>query len=251
MRLRSVRPLTCLVIASLLGGCASVPPGAKDPRDPWQGYNRAVFFFNTDFDNAFLKPTAKAYQFVTPDAVDEGVTNFFNNVADATSAVNNALQFKLSRAGNDVGRVLVNTTVGLVGFFDVASNLGMANYKEDFGQTLGYWGFEAGPYFVLPILGPSSVRDTFGFAGDIAVDPFFSISKNEIYWGFITLRIIDRRADLLGVGEILDGAAIDPYAFVRDAYLQRRRSQVYDGNPPDDDDEDFFWDPEAPDDATR
>jgi phospholipid-binding lipoprotein MlaA len=241
MRLRSVRPLTCLVIASLLGGCASVPPGAKDPRDPWQGYNRAVFFFNTDFDNAFLKPTAKAYQFVTPDAVDEGVTNFFNNVADATSAVNNALQFKLSRAGNDVGRVLVNTTVGLVGFFDVASNLGMANYKEDFGQTLGYWGFEAGPYFVLPILGPSSVRDSFGLAGDIALDPFFSINKNEVYWGFVTLRVVDRRADLLVAGELMDEAAIDPYAFVRDAYLQRRRALVYDGDPPMSADDDVMW----------
>lgn len=245
------RFLGMIMAVVLVSGCSSVPKEYRDPRDPWQGYNRAMFKFNTDLDNAFIKPAAKGYRYITPEPVDRGVTNFFNNIADVTSLVNNALQFKLSRAGTDVGRVVVNSTVGLGGFFDVASNIGLPSYKEDFGQTLGYWGFSDGPYFVMPIIGPSSVRDTVGFAGDIAVDPFFSISKDEIYWGFITLRIVDRRADLLEVGEILDGAAIDPYAFVRDAYLQRRRSQVYDGNPPDDGDEDFFWDVEAPEDAPR
>jgi phospholipid-binding lipoprotein MlaA len=238
------RLIHATVLASVLvtaGGCASVPPEYRDSRDPWQSYNRAVFKFNTDFDNAFLKPTAKAYQWITPEPLDEGITNFFNNIADATSAVNNALQFKLSRAGSDVGRVFVNTTVGFVGFFDVASNLGLPSYKEDFGQTLGYWGFGAGPYFVMPILGPSSVRDTFGFAGDIALDPFFSLNKNEVYWGFVTLRVVDRRADLLAAGDLLDEAAIDPYAFVRDAYLQRRRTLVHDGNPPSDDEDDVMW----------
>jgi phospholipid-binding lipoprotein MlaA len=235
-----------MVSVLLVVGCASVPAEYRDPRDPWQSYNRAVFKFNTDFDNAFLKPTAKAYQFVTPEPLDEGITNFFNNIADVTSAVNNALQFKLSRAGSDVGRVLVNTTVGFVGFFDVASNLGLASYKEDFGQTLGYWGFGAGPYFMMPILGPSSVRDTFGFAGDVAVDPFFSLQKDEIYWGFIALRVVDRRADLLAAGDLIDEAAIDPYTFVRDAYLQRRRSLVHDGNPPVDDEDDILWEESAP-----
>ncbi|MGB5833176.1 MAG: VacJ family lipoprotein [Thiohalocapsa sp.] len=233
-----------LAVFAFVAGCSSVPKEYRDPRDPWQGYNRAMFKFNTDFDNAFIKPTAKGYQYITPEPVDRGVTNFFNNIADLTSVVNNALQFKLSRAGSDVGRVVVNTTVGIVGFFDVASNMGLPSYKEDFGQTLGYWGFGAGPYFVMPIIGPSSLRDTVGFAGDIVIDPFFSISKDEIYWGFVVLRVIDRRADLLVAGDILDSAAIDPYAFVRDAYLQRRRSQVYDGNPPMEDDEDFFWDGE-------
>lgn len=235
-----------LTVSLFVGGCASVPPEYRDPRDPWQPFNRAVFKFNTDFDNAFLKPAAQAYQFITPEPLDEGITNFFNNIADATSAVNNVLQFKLSRAGSDVGRVFVNTTVGFVGFFDVASNVGLPSYKEDFGQTLGYWGFGAGPYFMLPILGPSTVRDTFGLAGDIVLDPFFSLEEDEIYWGFVTLRVIDRRADLLTAGELVDEAAIDRYTFIRDAYLQRRQNLVHDGNPPESDEEDVIWEDSPP-----
>lgn len=232
-------------VALIIGGCGAIPEAQHDPRDPWQPYNRAVFKFNTDFDNAFMKPAAQGYQYITPEPLNRGITNFFNNIADVTSAVNNALQFKLSRAGSDVGRLLVNSTVGLVGFFDVATNMGIPSYKEDFGQTLGYWGIEQGPYFVLPVLGPSSVRDTVGFAGDVVVDPFFSLNEDEIYWSFIGLRAIDKRADLLAAGDLLDEAALDRYAFVRDAYLQRRHSQVHDGNPPRvDDEDDLFWDEE-------
>jgi len=233
-----------LLAAWLVGGCSSIPKEQRDPRDPWQPYNRAMFKFNTDFDNAFFKPAAQGYQAITPEPVSHGITNFFNNVADITSAVNNALQFKLSRAGTDVGRVVVNTTVGLVGFIDVATNIGIPSYKEDFGQTLGYWGFGDGPYFMMPILGPSSVRDTFGFAGDILIDPFFSLEKDQVYWGFVVLRAIDTRAGLLVAGDLMDEAALDRYVFVRDAYLQRRRNLVHDGNPPDDQDEDLFWDEE-------
>jgi phospholipid-binding lipoprotein MlaA len=235
-----------LTTSIIVSGCSSVPKEYRDPRDPWQAYNRAMYRFNTDFDNAFVKPAAQGYRYITPEPVDQGVTNFFDNIADVTSVVNNALQFKLSRAGTDVGRVAVNSTVGIAGLFDVASNLGLPSYKEDFGQTLGYWGFGPGPYFVMPVLGPSSLRDAVGFAGDVAVDPFFSIRKNEVYWGFIALRIVDRRADLLDAGELMEEAAIDPYAFVRDAYLQRRESLVHDGNPPQSDDEEFFWDEEEP-----
>jgi phospholipid-binding lipoprotein MlaA len=237
---QAVFRLIIVGLAAALVGCASVPKEFRDPRDPWQSYNRAMFKFNTDFDNAFLKPAAKGYQLITPEPVDRSVTNFFNNIADVTSAINNLLQVKVLRAGSDVGRVLVNSTVGIVGFFDVATNMGLASYKEDFGQTLGYWGIGAGPYFIIPILGPSSVRDTVGFAGDIVMDPFFSIEKNKVYWGFAVLRTVDKRADLLAAGEILDEAAIDRYSFVRDAFLQRRRNQVHDGNPPASDD-DIFW----------
>ena len=239
------RGLSLLLALVLVAGCSSVPKEYRDPRDPWQGYNRAMFKFNTDFDNAFFKPAARAYQFITPEPVDRSITNFFANIADVTSAVNNALQFKLSRAASDVTRVAVNSTAGLLGFFDVASNVGLPSYKEDFGQTLGYWGLGAGPYFVMPILGPSSVRDTVGFAGDVYVDPFFNLRKDEIYWGFIVLRAIDMRADLLTTGDLIDEAAIDPYSFVRDAYLQRRESLVHDGNPPAGDDEEFFWEEES------
>lgn len=242
-RVRLLHPLfLALLAASLAGGCGSIPKEQRDPRDPWQPYNRAMFKFNTDFDNAFFKPVAQGYQAIIPEPVNHGITNFFNNIADVTSAVNNALQFKLSRAGSDVGRVLVNTTVGLVGFIDVATNVGIPSYKEDFGQTLGYWGIGDGPYFVMPILGPSSVRDTVGFAGDVVIDPFFSLDADEIYWGFVVVRAIDVRAGLLAAGDLMDEAALDRYVFVRDAYLQRRRNLVHDGNPPEDQDYDLFWD---------
>ncbi len=234
--------LTVVLTLSLVVGCASVPREYRDPRDPWQPYNRAMFRFNTDFDNAFIKPTAQAYQKITPEPVNRSVTNFFNNVADLTSAVNNLLQFKLSRTGSDVSRVLVNTTVGALGLFDVATNMGIPSYREDFGQTLGYWGFADGPYFIMPIIGPSTLRDTFGFAGDVLIDPFYSVNRDKIYWGFIGLRVIDRRARLLTAGEIFEQAAIDRYSFVRDAYLQRRANQVIDGDPIDELDDPAAWD---------
>ena len=230
------------VIAVGLAGCASVPPEYRDPNDPWQPYNRAMFKFNTDFDNAFVKPTAQAYQKITPEPVNRSVSNFFGNVADLTSAVNNLLQFKLSRAGSDVGRVLVNTTVGVLGLFDVATNIGIPSYKEDFGQTLGYWGFANGPYFIMPVIGPSTVRDTFGFAGDVVLDPFFSVNKEEIYWGFVGLRVVDKRAGLLTASDIFEEAAIDPYSFVRDAYLQQRANAVRDGDPRDHATDGDVWD---------
>lgn len=235
--------VTCALMLSA-SGCASTPKELRDPRDPWEPVNRAVYRFNTDFDNAFMKPIAKGYQKVTPEPVDRGVTNFFDNIADVTSAVNNLLQFKLARAGSDVGRVAVNSTVGVLGFVDVATNMGIPSYKEDFGQTLGYWGYSPGPYVVLPLLGPSSARDTIGFAGDVFVDPFFSLRKNEIYWGAIGLRAVDQRADLLTAGAVLEEAALDPYSFLRDAYLQRRRYEVHDGDPPADQYEEEFWDAE-------
>ncbi len=244
---RSLVAAVCAVFVLSIAGCASTPSQQRDPRDPWEGYNRGMHKFNTDFDNAFMKPIAKGYQLITPEPVDRGITNFFNNIADITSAVNNLLQFKLNRTGSDIGRIAVNSTAGVLGFFDVATNLGLPSYKEDFGQTLGYWGIESGPYFVIPILGPSSARDTVGLAGDIVVDPFFSINKDEVYWGVIGLRVIDRRADLLTASTILEEAAVDPYTFLRDAYLQRRRNLVYDGNPPDNDYEADFWDDDIED----
>jgi phospholipid-binding lipoprotein MlaA len=201
--------------------------------------------FNTEFDNYLLKPVAKGYKAITPEPLDRGITNFFNNIADVTSAVNNLLQFKLSRFGTDVGRVAANSTVGVLGFFDVATNMGLPSYKEDFGQTLGYWGAEPSPYLVLPFLGPSTLRDTIGKGGDILVDPFFSVEKNTIYWGFIALRVVDTRADLLQASKILEAAAVDPYSFLRDAYLQRRRNQIFDGNPPPDPYQEDIWAEEA------
>lgn len=233
--------LACLLIPLLaLGGCASVPKEYRDPLDPLEPYNRGMHQFNTDFDNAFLKPVAKGYQAITPEPVDRGVTNFFNNIADVTSAINNLLQFKLSRFGSDIGRISVNSTVGVLGFFDVATNLGLPSYKEDFGQTLGYWGAEPSPYLVLPFLGPSTLRDTVALPAEILVDPFFSVEAGTVYWGFVALRVVDTRADLLTATKILEEAAVDPYIFTRDAFLQRRRNLIFDGNPPPEPENDYF-----------
>jgi phospholipid-binding lipoprotein MlaA len=230
-----------LFIAALVGGCAVSPTQVKDPRDPLEPFNRAVFRFNTDFDKAFLQPLAKGYRIITPKPVDRSISNFFYNLADVTSAVNNLLQFKMSRVTSDVGRVLINSSVGVFGLFDVATNVGLPSYKEDFGQTLGYWGLGAGPYFVLPILGPSSIRDTVGWAGNLVTDPLMYVENNNLYNGLRGTQIINQRAEYLAAGDIMNDAALDTYSFMRDAYLQRRLSLVHDGNPPASDTKEDFW----------
>lgn len=237
--------LGALLVLTLTAGCASTPSRITEPRDPLEPFNRAVYRFNSDFDEAFLKPAAKGYRAITPDPVERGITNFFGNLADVTSAINNVLQFKMSRAGSDVGRLFINSTVGVLGFVDVATNVGLPSYKEDFGQTLGYWGLDSGAFLMLPFLGPSSVRDAFGEAGDLFTDPLFNLNpvfdldEDGVYWGLVGLRAIDRRANLLTTTEILEDAAIDPYVLLRDAYLQRRHYRVHDGDPPDG--EEDFW----------
>lgn len=227
----------------VIGGCASIPEDQRDPQDPLESYNRAMFDFNMKVDDAFMKPIAKGYKAIVPKPVDQGVTNFFNNINDIDSAINNLLQFKVSRFGTDVGRVVVNTTVGIGGLIDVASNMGLPSYKEDFGQTFGYWGDVDSPYLVLPLLGPSTLRDTVGLPGDIAANPFFHIwnTNKTANWGMIALDVIDTRADLLSATDVMESAAIDRYAFVRDAYLQKRRYAIFDGNPPPDSREPDIW----------
>ncbi|WP_089723906.1 MlaA family lipoprotein [Candidatus Thiosymbion oneisti] len=225
-----------LLLLVLVGGCASVP-GDPDPRDPMESYNRAMYKFNQVVDDAILKPVAKGYKAITPEPVDRGITNFFNNLADVTSALNNLFQFKPSRAGSDLGRLAVNTTIGVLGFFDVATDMGLPSYKEDFGQTFGYWGDDSSSYLVLPFLGPSTIRDTIGLGGDIAANPLFYIDNRPVTWGLTGLDVTDTRADLLTAGDLLKEAAIDPYAFTRDAYLQHRRNKIFDGNPPEEEDD--------------
>lgn len=240
---RIIRYLTLLGLMALAVGCASVPDDYRDPRDPLESYNRAMHRFNTDFDNALFKPVARGYKKIMPQPVDRGVTNFFNNMRDFTSAINNVLQLKLSRAGTDVGRILVNSTIGVLGFMDVASNLDLPSHKEDFGQTLGYWGVGPGPYFVIPILGPSTIRDAFSIYPDWYTQPIAYLGDQKTRWGLAVLFAVDKRADLLGASSVLEEAALDPYGFMRDAYLQRRLNEVHDGNPPL---EDEFWDEELP-----
>jgi len=170
---------------------------------------------------------------VLPDFARKGISNFFSNIGDVIVALNNLLQGKFTNAISDVGRIAVNTTVGLLGLIDVASEMGLEKHDEDFGQTLGYWGLGSGPYLVLPLLGPSSVRDTFGLAGDWKTNPLTYVDPDRDRNALYGLSIISRRSELLEASDILATAALDPYEFVRDGYLQRRRNLVYDGNPPD------------------
>lgn len=231
--------LLALLSLVLLGGCAST---SKNPNDPLEPLNRAIYQLNDGLDKVVLKPVSTVYKTVLPQVVRTGITNFFNNLYDVLTALNNLLQGKVGDAASDVGRIAINTTVGLAGFIDVATEVGLEKHKEDFGQTLGRWGLTAGPYLQIPFFGPSSFRDGVGSIVDFKMDPIRLIWRNHIrtrnsVWG---LYVINLRANLLDSTKILDEAALDPYEFQRDAYLQRRRNLVYDGNPPPQkDDEDI------------
>ncbi len=223
----------------VLAGCAT--SDGRDPRDPIEPFNRVVYEFNDTLDRILIKPVAKGYRAIMPSPVDRGVTNFFSNLSDVGSAINNLLQFKLKRAASDVSRVLVNSTVGVLGFFDVASNMNLEKHGEDFGQTLGAWGVGPGPYIVLPVLGPSDGRDTIGLVVDWYTDPVTYVDPTRARNGLIVLRGIDKRADLLGASRVVEEAALDKYEFIRDSYLQKRQNAVHDGNPPDEEFDDENW----------
>jgi len=215
-------------MAGLLGGCAT----SGSAKDPAEGVNRAVFAFNEGLDTVLIKPVAKGYDIVMPTPARTGVGNFFSNVADVFIGVNNLLQGKPSEAASDAGRFLVNSTVGILGFFDIASEMGLDKHEEDFGQTFGRWGAGPGAYVVLPFFGPRTVRDTGGLVLDVAADPVANIHHVPTRNSFTALRIVADRAALLPADKVIEEAALDKYSYVRDAYLQRRRSLVYDGNPP-------------------
>ncbi|HEX6265280.1 MAG TPA: VacJ family lipoprotein [Burkholderiales bacterium] len=228
-----------IVMVLLLGGCASAPDA--DPRDPWEGFNRGVYKFNDVVDEAVATPVATAYRDVVHVQIRDRVRNFFSNIGDVFIGVNNVLQGKLFEGFEDFMRVTFNTTLGLLGIHDVASDMGIEKHNEDFGQTFGWWGAGDGPYLVLPILGSSTVRDGFGTALDLATDPLGEVRPINLRNSLVVLRLTGARADLLEASRILEQAALDRYVFQRDAYLQRRRSLVYDGRPPrqryDDEDE--------------
>ena len=230
---RSVQGL--LVVGSILclTGCATGPQ--TNPADPLEPLNRSVFRFNDTLDENVLKPVAIGYRDYTPTLVQTGVRNVFNNFADVSAVLNNGLQLKGRQTASSLMRVVVNTTVGVYGLFDVATAIKLERYPEDFGQTLGYWGVSSGPYLVLPLLGPSTVRDTAGIPVDWQVDPVSNARIASFGPETQILRIVDRRTSFLAAGNMLNEASIDKYAFLRDAYLQRRRSQIFDGNPPDED----------------
>jgi phospholipid-binding lipoprotein MlaA len=220
-----------LFFAVLMVGCASVPAGVQpSAQDPWEPLNRSVFEFNEGLDAYVLKPVVTGYRFILPEFVRDGIYNVFSNYKDIYTALNNLLQGKPSYAFNDLMRVVVNTTMGLGGLIDLATPGGLEKHNEDFGQTLGVWGVPSGPYVVLPFFGPSSVRDTFGTVADIQTDYLFQyIDDVGLRNGITALRVVNARNTYFEAGDLLDGAAIDKYSFMRDAYIQRREYQINEG----------------------
>jgi len=221
---------TIATAALAVAGCASTPD--SDPRDPLEPMNRAIYRFNEVVDEAVARPVATAYRDTVHEEIRNRVRNFFSNIGDLWIGANDILQGKFYEGFEDWMRFAFNSTLGLFGLHDVASDMGIEKRNEDFGQTLGYWGVGTGPYLVLPILGSSNVRDGAGTAVDMYVDPVSEIRPINLRNSAVVLRVVNLRADLLDASRLLEQAALDKYVFQRDAYFQRRRSHVYDGRPP-------------------
>jgi len=220
--------LSCLALA----GCASQQTTLTDPeRDPWEGYNRKIHAFNKGFDKAIFRPVARGYDYVMPDAPQRGVRNFFRNLNYPVTLLNSLLQGKMERAFTATGRFLMNSSIGLLGFFDVASKVGIPYYEEDFGQTLAVWGWKESRYLEMPFIGPYTVRDLAGRSFYGYVHPIsYAIREHDNYWPLVG-DLISLRAELLPLQADVDAAA-DPYVLIRDVYLQRREFEIYDGDPP-------------------
>lgn len=231
-RLTRSIPGVCLAGLALLAGCASMPPeSVTQTRDPWEKMNRITYAFNDKFDKAIARPVAKTYVRAVPRHAREGIHNFFNNLGEPVTFVNDALQAKGKQTLKDFGRFLINTTFGLLGFFDVASHVGLQEHDTDLGITLAKWGVPSGPYLVLPFLGPSTLRDTGGMYPDYYANPIKNSMQARYRNAGTLVNGIDTRAGLLDLDSTLD-SAYDPYTFLRDAYIQHRRYKIYDGNPP-------------------
>lgn len=241
----SVRVLMLAASLALLGGCATTGGadggGARQSEgqklDPWENWNRKVFFFNEAVDDNVLRPVATGYRNVVPGFVRSGISNFFANAADAWSAVNLFLQGRFEDGFGDLTRVATNTFLGWGGVLDVAGDFGLDHHYEDLGQTLGKWGVGAGAYIVWPLLGPSSVRESFALPLDRAATPALLFRDGAKQGTITVVQTVNTRAEFLDASRVIDEIALDKYTFVRDAYLTRRRSLVYDGEPPDDSDE--------------
>jgi phospholipid-binding lipoprotein MlaA len=226
---RADRLCAALLLAGTLAGCAT---SGVNPADPLERFNRVVFSFNDAADKAVIQPVARAYRGVLPGIVRTGVSNFFSNLEDVWTSVNDVLQGKFQQGVDDFGRFLFNSTFGIAGVFDFAAELGFQKHNEDFGQTLGSWGVGSGAYLVLPILGPSTIRDGFSLLLDTRADLVFYIDGVPVHNSLYATRAISNRANLLDASSVIEQAALDKYLFVREAWLQRRRNLVYDGNPP-------------------
>lgn len=226
-KISSIARTLALVLAAFgLAGCAGIP--GPNPRDPLEKFNRSTYELNEKVDAIVLRPAASAYRQVVPPVARTGVANFFGNLQDAWTFVNSVLQWRIQDAGESLARVQINTIAGLGGVIDVASELNIEKHKEDFGQTLGRWGVPSGPYIVLPLLGPSTLRDSLALLVDTKGDLIWRMPHNDERSALYGVRAIDRRSNLLRVGEVVDQAALDKYSFTRDAYLQRRNAEVFD-----------------------
>ncbi len=231
-----------LFLTVIAAGCATVPnegpktqeaeQGQEDGHDPWEGFNRAVYRFNDEIDRVFIKPLAKGYRRITPSPVRRSVGNFFRNLLEPTTVANDLLQGKPLQAISDASRFLLNSTLGIVGLFDVATKLGVERNQEDFGQTFAVWGVPSGPFVVLPFFGPSNVRDAFGLLPYYYVtDPRLQLDDRAARVALIAVDVIDFRSQILGATRLLD-MQLDPYLFSRESYRQKRLDLIYDGDPP-------------------
>ena len=223
--------LSCLAFALVVSAATGCTTTAKNPKDPFEGFNRAMFAVNEGLD-VVVKPVAQGYDTAAPLPVKVLIGNFFGNIWDVWTAVNNLLQGKGEQAISDVGRVLINSTAGIGGAFDVASEMGLTKHAEDFGQTLGRWGVGDGPYFYWPIIGPRTTRDTVGWMVDVYFDPVWRLDNVAWRNSLVATQYIDRRASLLPSDKVVEEAAFDKYDYIRDAYLQHRRSEIFDGEVP-------------------
>ena len=226
--LRSTVLLLCL---ACVGGCATLG-STGDPRDPFEGINRHVTSFNDFLDRTLVQPLIKLYKAITPEFLNIAISNFFDNLNDATVIINDFLQFKFRQMVSDLFRFILNSTLGIAGLFDVSTDMGMAKHNEDFGQTLGVWGFGAGPYLVVPLLGPSTVRDT---VGRLALGTWFNsptsyIGDRSIRLGLMALNYVDYRADNLSATKLIGEAALDKYEFTKNIYLEHREDLIHDRN---------------------
>lgn len=235
---RRARHTALLLVLPIFIGCAST-----HPQDPWEPYNRAMHRFNTEADTYLMKPLARSYNYLLPPVIRQGLGNAYNNLGEVRNLGNNLLQGKPEYAADSFARLLVNSTFGIGGLFDIMAEAGVPARTEDFGQTLAVWGVVDGPYLVLPLMGPSTVRDSAGMGGDYVfgvLDNFNNVRIRNSYYG---ARTIHKRSELLNMTTLVDQASFDPYSFAREGYLQRRRFVIFDGNPPRQYDPD---DPELP-----
>ena len=227
---RSLGKAAILAWSLLAGACATT---GGDPRDPLEGFNRGVYSFNETMDDALFDPFAKVYQAITPEFLDRGITNIFSNLNDIAVVVNDLLQFKLQQALVDATRFIYNSTAGIGGFFDVSTPIGMPKNDEDFGQTLAHWGIGSGPYLMIPFFGPSTIRDAAGHAVDRGLlNPVFYIQDDALQAGLLSLNYLDFKADLVSARSLIAEAALDEYEFIKNAYFEKRASQISDGQAP-------------------